>query len=121
MARTRTDLGVVATGTRTALIDRAASGPGIQKKTVIITTPRQSENAAALMKMIDNALSLKPSSYGFQWLTALELVSQAQPDQIVQPHFDRHRATGSVTLGTKLLFKADPGFRALTVGADDQT
>lgn len=71
--------------------------------------------------MIDDALSLQAPSYGFHGFTPLELIGQTESDQVIQLYFNGHGATGGVATGTEVLLETQPGFRALAVGADDQT
>lgn len=68
-----------------------------------------------LIEMLDDAGFAEALGNVFRWLVALERIDYFEPDQIIDPHFNRQGAAGNLAVATESVTVTCPGFQAVWV------
>jgi len=110
---------MVAAGIRALGIHRAQTCLAIKVEAIAIGEAGQREDAALLVEVFDDPGFAQTFGNVLRWFVTLEGIDQFQANQVIDAHFDGHRAAGRLAIAAQSVAVASPCFQAVRVGRSD--
>ncbi|RMP82060.1 hypothetical protein ALQ15_116322 [Pseudomonas syringae pv. actinidiae] len=116
----RSDFRVVAAGVRALVIDGAQAAFTVQIQAVVVAHALQREDFRLLVVTLDDAFFLQTFGDVLRRIAALELIDDADADQVLDLHFYRQRAATGYAAPTHVAGVFGPGVDAIEFCGGDQ-